>query len=63
MRGNIRKIRKKKNMTQKDVAEKICISRSYYNQIEKGNRNPSQVVALKIKNVLDCEYEDLFLNI
>ena len=60
MRNNLTIIRKDRKMTQKEVADKISISRTHYNKIEKGVRNPSHMVAFKLKNVLNCNYEDLF---
>lgn len=47
-------------MTQQEVADKVSICRTHYNRIESGDRNPSHMVAVKIKNVLDCNYEDIF---
>ena len=42
--------RKKRKLTQYDAASMIVISRSFYNQIESGERNPSSPVALRIAN-------------
>lgn len=38
MRTYLLQLRKSNGMTQKDVAEKLGISESYYNLIENGNR-------------------------
>ena len=61
MRVKLKEIRLSKNMTQDEIAEKIGINRSYYTNIERGNRNPSFLVALKIKNVLGIKDDDIFL--
>lgn len=42
-------------MTQKDVANQCYIDRSYYTQIETGNRNPSRYVAINIAKVLNFD--------
>ncbi|MCR8743693.1 helix-turn-helix transcriptional regulator [Romboutsia lituseburensis] len=60
MKSNLIQKRKKKKMTQQEVADKVSICRTHYNRIESGDRNPSHMVAVKIKNVLDCNYEDIF---
>lgn len=37
----IKEIRKQRNLTQKQLADQIEISRSYLSDIENGNKNPS----------------------
>ncbi|WP_421383688.1 helix-turn-helix domain-containing protein [Bacillus salacetis] len=49
----LRKIRK---YTQKQIADKAFIDRSYYAQIENGERKPSEDVAKKIANTLEFHY-------
>jgi DNA-binding XRE family transcriptional regulator len=44
------------------MAEEIGILRTSYTNIERGNKNPSIKVALKIKEILG-EKEDLFADI
>ncbi|MCR8853494.1 helix-turn-helix domain-containing protein [Lysinibacillus fusiformis] len=44
--------RKKRKWTQQCVAEKVGISRSYYNDIENGRVLPSGKVLLKLNKVL-----------
>lgn len=47
------KLRKRKMMTQQEVASKAFIERSYYAQIENGIRKPSSEVTVKLSEVLD----------
>ncbi len=47
------KLRKRKKMTQQEVASKAFIERSYYAQIERGIRKPSPEVTIKLGEVLD----------
>ncbi|MCD5324744.1 helix-turn-helix transcriptional regulator [Pontibacillus sp. HN14] len=54
------KIRKKKELTQLEVAKQSNIGRAYYTQIENGIRNPSVSVAKKIASTLDFEWSIFF---
>lgn len=62
MRELLRKERLNRNLTQEDIANKVGINRATYTNIELGNKNPSLEVALKIKEVLKHEKDDIFLN-
>ena len=55
MRNYLVTLRKEKNYTQKQFAEKLDISESYYNQIENGERQKNMDVSLlcKISTVLN----------
>ncbi len=44
--------REKRKWTQKEAAEKIGISRSYYSDIENGRTLPSSKILFNINNVL-----------
>lgn len=52
--------RLEKRFTQKNLAEKIGIDRSYYTKIELGEKNPSFNVSLKIKEALQYKDDDIF---
>lgn len=62
MRYKLINQRKKKKMTQKDVSDLIDISRSTYNAYELGTIDPPLEKALKIKEVLKYNKDDIFLN-
>ena len=62
MRSKMKSIRIDRGLTQKELANKIGISRSFYTNIELGVANPTLEVALKIKKVLDYDKDDIFLN-
>jgi len=51
--------RKLKDLTQEQVADKVGISRSYYLQIENGERNPSSTVIMDIVRVLGVDIADV----
>lgn len=57
-RSKLKLARQERNLTQKNVAESIKISRNFYNQIENGSRNPRLEHALSISKLLDLEVED-----
>ncbi len=51
-RSWLKELRKKRSLTQAEVASRSFIERSYYAQIENGTKNPSIDVARNIANVL-----------
>ncbi|CEN88755.1 DNA-binding protein [[Clostridium] sordellii] len=62
MRTNLKEVRKNKNLTQLQVANKLNIERSYYTKIERGQRTPSLDIGLKIKEILNYNDDDIFKN-
>ena len=52
--------RTKKDMTQKELAETIGVSRQTINAIEKGEYNPTIKLCLKICWALDARLDELF---
>lgn len=63
MREILRNERKKKNLTQQEIADLAGISRVHYTQIENNsnNKKPSLDVAINIKKALGYVGDDLFL--
>ncbi|HLR67185.1 MAG TPA: helix-turn-helix transcriptional regulator, partial [Virgibacillus sp.] len=49
--NRIRVLRAEKQMTQKDLAQKVGVSRQTIISVEKGNYTPSLVLAFEIANV------------
>lgn len=60
MREWLIEARKKKGLTQVEVATKSGISRQYYNFIENGERNCPVDTAKKIAQVLDFSWTKFF---
>ena len=56
---NLKKIRKKNNLTQEDLARKIKTSRSNIANYETGKNNPSLKVLCELSNVLNCSIDYL----
>lgn len=46
MREYLLALRKEKNFTQKEIARKLDVSESYYNQIENGERQKNMDISL-----------------
>ena len=57
---NLKAARARKDMTQKDLACKIGVSRQTINAIEKGEYNPTIKLCLKICWALDTNLDALF---
>ncbi len=62
MRGWLKEIREKADLTQEELAKDIEISRPYYTEIEKGLKNPSVKVAKRIANKLEFDWTIFFEN-
>ncbi len=60
MKNLIKEERAKKKITQKELAEKVNVSRQSIHAIESGKFVPSSVLALKISTVLQKNLEDIF---
>ncbi len=60
MRVTLTQLRKASGFTQKDIAEQLGVSRSYYGMIENGSRNPSLNIAKKIAVILQSDINVLF---
>jgi len=56
---NIRKYRKKKNLTQKELGDIVKISNTYLSDMEIGRTNPSIKTLKRIAKGLEISYVDL----
>ena len=59
---NIRKFRKQKKMTQKELGNKLGISQSAINQIENNKTAPKLTTIIKVADALDVLPRDLIGN-
>ena len=57
--NNIKKVRKKKRVTQKELARRLRVSQSRISQIEDPDHRPSVRVYERVAKALGCEIEDL----
>ena len=56
----LQSLRKEKNMSYEEVANKLGICKAYYWQIENGNRRLYYDLALKIAKVFELKPDELF---
>ena len=56
----LEEIRVKNNLTHKEMADILKISKAYYWQIENGNRNLYYKLAVKIASIFNLKPDDLF---
>ena len=60
LKNAIRKLRFEKNMTQEELALRCGVSRQTVMSIERGQTNPSVLLAYKIASALDTEVTQVF---
>ena len=56
---NLKEARLKRNLSQKEVADQIGVSKSTYSLYESGNREPSVQTIKKIADVLNVSADEL----
>lgn len=61
MRNNIQILRKKRKMTQEELANMCGVTRQTIISLENGKYNPSIFLAHKIAVVFDCIIEEIFI--
>lgn len=60
MKTKIKEYRARHNLTQEELAEMVGVVRQTISYIERGEYNPSLVLAVKMCRVLKCRIEELF---
>lgn len=60
---NLRKVRKRKAITQEQLALDAELNRAYIGYIERGERNPSTDTLVKIAKALKASLSELFSNL
>ncbi|MDO5844221.1 MAG: helix-turn-helix transcriptional regulator [Methanocorpusculum sp.] len=61
MQNRIRELRAKREMTQAGLAEAVSVSSRTIISLEKGQYNPSVILAHKIAKVFECGIEEVFI--
>ncbi|MEM4546838.1 MAG: helix-turn-helix transcriptional regulator [Nitrososphaerota archaeon] len=56
----LRKLRKKKEITQKELAERLGVSQPYISMLERGKRFPTLRIAMKLADIFGVPIEQLF---
>jgi len=57
---NVSRLRNQVGLTQEQFAEKAEISRGFLQEIEKGGKNPTINVTVRLKKALRCTWDVLF---
>jgi len=60
LKNNLKEIRTKKKLSQKDLADMVGVSRNTISSIETGQYSPTAKLALIIAIALDKKFEDVF---
>jgi len=60
LKNRVKEFRFKSNLTQEQLAKKVGISRQSIISIEKSDCTPSVLIALKISEVLNKKFSDVF---
>ena len=58
--NNLSELRKEKGINQTDLGSMVGVSRQTISLIERGDYNPSVMVALSLSKVFDVSVEDIF---
>lgn len=58
--NSLRLIRKSQGLTQEELAQVCGLDRTYISGLERGVRNPSLLVIVKISTILNTSLGDLF---
>lgn len=59
--NNLSVLRKEKGINQTDLGRMVGVSRQTISLIERGDYNPSVMVALSLAKVFDVSVEDIFI--
>lgn len=60
MKNNIKECRKKKRLTQEDLAKKLGVTRQTINAIENNKYNPTLELSMRLAKLFDVYVEDIF---
>ena len=61
MKNRLEEIRKRKGISQEDLAEALEVSRQTIGSLENGRYNPSILLAFKIAHYFHMRIEDIFI--
>ena len=61
MKNHLEQLRKKYNLTQEELADRMEVSRQTIHSLEKGRYNPSILLAFKLAHYFHVTIEDIFI--
>lgn len=62
MENNIKHLREKKGISQRELARRLGISHTHMNRLERGGKRPNVPLSVRISQELDCTLDDIFLH-
>lgn len=62
MKNRLEELRKKRGITQEELADALSVSRQTVSSLESGRYNPSILLAYKIANYFNVSIEQVFIN-
>jgi len=60
LRNNMKVLRAKNNLTQEQLADRVHVTRTTINFVERGKWVPSALLAMKIAKVFKAPFEEVF---
>ena len=60
LKNNLKEIRKEKNISQKELADMVGVSRNTISSLETGQYEPSAKLAYILSIALDKKFEEIF---
>ncbi|MBO4998057.1 MAG: helix-turn-helix transcriptional regulator [Lachnospira sp.] len=61
MKNRLEELRKKHNLTQEELADRMEVSRQSIHSLESGKYNPSILLAFKLARYFHVTIEDIFI--
>lgn len=61
LKNRLEEIRKQKDITQEELAERLAVSRQTIGSLENGRYNPSIILAFKIAKFFQLRIEEVFI--
>lgn len=61
MKNHLEELRKKHNLTQEELADRMEVSRQSIHSLESGKYNPSILLAFKLARYFHVTIEDIFI--
>ncbi len=62
MKNRLEELRKRRGITQEELADALSVSRQTVGSLENGRYNPSILLAFKIANYFHVTIEEVFIN-
>lgn len=56
---DVRQVRQRVGISQKDLARKVGITQAFLSEVETGNKSPSLLTAAKLARALGCTIDEL----